>query len=210
MWLVGLRQPQTKSTELRPCYLSQWKYLCKWLVGPHRYKRQPQSHHHATYPGGSTCKSGLSVHDSHRLQPQSHHHVTYCGGSTCEIGLSVHDSHRLKTQSYLHATYPDGSICECGLSVYDSHRLQPQSHHHATYSGGSICVSGLLVQEDTDCSTELLILVEVSMKVAHFEEFYAPQTTPNIKITCICIYNSIMHNLEILDILGHLMQNQHC
>ena len=87
MWLVGLRQPQTKGTELRPCYLSQWKYLYKWLVGPHRYKLQPQSHHHATYPSGSTCESGLSVHDSHRLQPQSHHHATYYGGSTCKRGL---------------------------------------------------------------------------------------------------------------------------
>ena len=87
------------------------------------------------------------MHDSHRLQPQSHHHVTYCGGSTCEIGLSVHDSHRLKTQSYLHATYPGGSICECGLSVYDSHRLKAQSYVHATYLSGSICKSGLSVHD---------------------------------------------------------------
>ena len=28
-----------------------WEYLCKWLVGPHSYKLQPQSHHHATYLG---------------------------------------------------------------------------------------------------------------------------------------------------------------
>ena len=34
---------------------------------------------------------------------------------------------------------------------------------HATYSDGSICVGGLSVQEDTDFSTELLILVEVSV-----------------------------------------------
>ena len=71
--------------------------------------------------------------------------------------------HRLKTQIYLHATYPVGSICKCGLSVHNSHTLQPQSHHHATYSDGSICVGGLSVQEDTDFSTELLILVEVSV-----------------------------------------------
>ena len=184
-----------------------------------------------TYCGGSTCEIGLSVHDSHRLKTQSYLHSTYPGGSICECGLSVYDSHRLKAQSYLNATYSGGSICVSGLLVQAgtncSHRAitmllilvevpvkvacrSTTVTEPSPCTGGSICVSGLLVQEDTDCSTELLILVEVSVKVAHFEEFYAPQTTSNLKITCICIYNIIMHNLEILDILGHLMQNQHC
>ena len=57
-------------------------------------------------------------------------------------------------------------LYKSGLSVHNSHRLKAQCYLHATYSGGSICVSVLLVQEDTDCSTELLILVEVSVKVA--------------------------------------------
>ena len=138
MWLVSPQQSQTKGTELSPCYSSWWKYLCKWLVGPHSYRLQSQSHHHATYPGGSIC----------------------------ECCLSVHNSHRLKAQSYLHATYLSGSISKSGLPVHDSHRLKAQSHHHATYPGGSTCESGLSVQKDTDCSTELLILVEVSVKVA--------------------------------------------
>ena len=60
---VGPQQPQTEGTELSQCYLFRWKYLCKWLVGPHRYRLQPQSHHHATYPSGSTCVSGLSVQE---------------------------------------------------------------------------------------------------------------------------------------------------
>ena len=56
--------------------------------------------------------------------------------------------------------------CKSGLSVHNSHRCKAQSYLHATYSGESICVSGLSVQEDTDCSTELVILMEVSVKVA--------------------------------------------
>ena len=57
---MACRSPQTEGTELSQCYLFWWKYLCKWLVGPHNCRLQPQSHHHATYPSGSTCKSGLS------------------------------------------------------------------------------------------------------------------------------------------------------
>ena len=117
-WLVGPQQSQTEGTDLSPCYLFWWKYLCRWLVGPHRYRLQLQSHHHATYPSGSTCESGLSVHDSHRLKAQSYLHSTYPGGSICECGLSVHDSHRLKAQSYNHTTYSDGSICEVACHCY--------------------------------------------------------------------------------------------
>ena len=46
----------------------------------------------------------------------------------------------------------------------NSHRLKIQIYLHAAYSGGSSI--GLSVQEDTDCSTELLILVEVPLKMA--------------------------------------------
>ena len=45
-------------------------------------------------------------------------YATYPGGSICECGLSVHDSHRLKAQSYVHATYLSGSICKISLSVH--------------------------------------------------------------------------------------------
>ena len=97
------------------------------------------------------------------LKAESYLHATYPSKSICECGLSVHEIHRLKAQSYLHATYLSGSI---GLLVQDSHRLKAQSYPYTTYSGGSICVSGLSVKEDTDCSTELLFLVEVFVKVA--------------------------------------------
>ena len=61
-------------------------------------------------------------------------------------------------------------VCVC-VCVWERERNtvmlnKAQSYLNATNSGGSICVSGLSVQEDTDCSTELLILVEVSVKVA--------------------------------------------
>ena len=77
------------------------------------------NHHHESYCCRSTCESGFSVHNSHRLKTQNklHLHATYSGGSICKSGLSVHDRHRLKEQGYLHATYPGGSICECGLSA---------------------------------------------------------------------------------------------
>ena len=69
------QQLQTAATEPSPCNFFWWTYLCKWLVGPGRHRLH-------TYSGGSICESGLLVHDSHRLQPQSHHHTTYPGGST--------------------------------------------------------------------------------------------------------------------------------
>ena len=50
--------------------------------------------------------------------------------------------------------------------LYGRHRLQPQSYLHATYSGGSICESGLSVHDSHRAITMLLILVEVSVKVA--------------------------------------------
>ena len=46
-------QLQTAATEPSPCYLVWLKYLCKWLVGPHSYRLQPQSYLHATFPDGS-------------------------------------------------------------------------------------------------------------------------------------------------------------
>ena len=118
----------------------------------------------------------------HRLQAQSYLHITYSDGSICDFhhaklngdgsvaavcdcrGLTSH-IHRYFYQ-YKYVFEVLGSISKSGLLVHDSHRLKAQSYLHATCSGGSICVSGLSVQEDTDCSTELLILVEVSVKVA--------------------------------------------
>ena len=74
---LAQRQSQTEGTELSPCYLSWWKYLCKWLVGPHSYSLQPQSHHHGTLFGESTCES-------------CYLHATYSGWSIYVSGLSVH------------------------------------------------------------------------------------------------------------------------
>ena len=96
-----------------PSYLFWWKYLCKWLVGPHNYRLQPQSHYHATYSGESICESGLSVNNSHRRKAQSYLHATYLGRSICKSDLSVHDSHRLKHR----ATYSGGSTRDSGLLV---------------------------------------------------------------------------------------------
>ena len=163
-----------------------------------------QSYLHATYPCGSIRECGLSVYDSHRLKAHSYVHATYLSGSICKSGLSVHNSHQLKAQSYLNATYSGGSICVSGLvhtGTNCSHRaitmllilvevpvkvacrsttVTDCSHRAITMLlilvEVAICVSGLSVQEDTDCSTELLILVEISVKVGHFEELYAPQT----------------------------------
>ena len=111
---VSPLQPQTVVTELRPCYLFQWKYQCKWLISPHSYSLQPQSHYHATCFGESICKSGLSVHNSHRLKAQRYLHATYLSRSICKSGLSVDDSHRLQHR----ATYSGGSTCESGLPVH--------------------------------------------------------------------------------------------
>ena len=72
-----------------------------------------------------------------------------------------------------------------GPGLGTCHRLQPQSHHHATYSGGSICVSGLSVQEDTKCSTELLILVDVPVKVACRS---TTATEPSVKLLLVEVY----------------------
>ena len=119
-------QSQTAGTELSPCYLSWWKYLCRWLVGPHRYRLQLQSHHHATYPSGSTCESGLSVHSSHRLQPQSHHHATYPGGSICVGGLLVHTgtdcSYRAITMLLILVEVPVKVACRSTTVTDCSHR----------------------------------------------------------------------------------------
>ena len=72
------------------CDLFRWKYQCKWLIVPHSYSLQPQSHYHATYYSESICESGLSVHNSHRLKAQSYLHATYLSQSICKSGLSVH------------------------------------------------------------------------------------------------------------------------
>ena len=144
LFLMEVSVNVTEGTELPPCDLFRWKYQCKWLIGPHSYSLQPQSHyHHATYYSESIWESGLSVHNSHRLKAQSYLHATYLSQSICKSGLSVHDSHRLQHR----ATYSGGSTCESGLQVLDSHRLKTQSYLHATYPGGSIHECGLSIYD---------------------------------------------------------------
>ena len=152
---LAQRQSQTEGTELPPCYLSWWKYLCKWLVGPHSYSLQPQSHHHGTLFGESTCESCLSVHDSHRAismllilvevsvnvacwsttATDWRHKAIFMLLILVEVSVWVAcrlqtaaTAHKPLTQSHHHATYPGGSTCASGLSVYDSHKLQLQSY----------------------------------------------------------------------------------
>ena len=79
----------------------------------------------ATCFGESTCKSGLSVHNSHRLKAQRYLHATYLSRSICKCGLSVDDSHRLQHR----ATYSEGSTCESGLLV---HTITDCSHRTIT------------------------------------------------------------------------------
>ena len=104
----------------------------------------------ADYLSGSICKSGLSVHNSHRLKAQCYLHATYTGGSICVSVLLVQEDTHCSTELLI--------LVEVSVKVV----CKAQSYLHATYSGGNICVQ---FQEDTDCSTELLILVEVSVKV---------------------------------------------
>ena len=155
---------------------------------------QPQRYFHATYSGGSICESGSSVHDSNRLQLQCYFMLLIlmevsvkvaCRSTTatdcrhraitmqlilvqvsvkvaCPCTTAIDCSHRAITMLF----FSGASICESGLSVHDSHRLQAQSYHHATYSGGSICEFGLSLHNSHRAITMLLILVEVSVKVA--------------------------------------------
>ena len=113
-WLLSPQQSQTEDTELSPCYLSWWKYMWMWLVG----LRQPQTEGtellplDATYLNGSICKSGLSVHYSHRAITMKL--ILACRstivtatspcnllcGSTYESGLSVQDRQAFFTNTF--------------------------------------------------------------------------------------------------------------
>ena len=50
-------------------------------------------------------------------------HATYLSGSICKSGLSVHNSHRLKAQSYLNTTYSSGSINQLRRAYIAAHKI---------------------------------------------------------------------------------------
>ena len=91
-------------------------------------------------------------------------------GSICKSGLSVHNSHRLKAQSYLHATYSGKSICVGGFSVHTvtdcSHRTITMLLILVEVPVKVACQSTTVTNCSHRAITMQLIVVEVLVKVA--------------------------------------------